>query len=120
MVVGLLWGILLAEYFTKESLTSPTFLILKVPMEVLHDSGTALLTTSTYLFDHYSKKRRSPLDPVSRRTQTVLCLTPSLLLASSGGGWASFRCFLDQSRPNFFNFNPNLVCFALFLALVLI
>ncbi len=29
---------LLAEYPTKESLTSPTFLVLKVSLEVLHDS----------------------------------------------------------------------------------
>ncbi len=36
--------LLLAEYFTKESSTSPTFLVSKVPLEVLHDSGTALFT----------------------------------------------------------------------------
>ncbi len=29
---------------TKESLISPTFLVLKVPLEVLHDSGAALFT----------------------------------------------------------------------------
>jgi hypothetical protein len=77
---------LLAEYSTKESLTSPTFLVLKVPLEVLHDCGTALLTTGMYLLDHFSKKRRSPLDPVSRMTMIVLCLTTSLSLMSSGGG----------------------------------
>ena len=33
---------LLAEYSTKESSTSPTFLVLKVPLEVLHDSGTLI------------------------------------------------------------------------------
>jgi hypothetical protein len=58
---------LLAEYSTKESSTSPTFLVLKVPLEVLHGFGTALLTTGMYLLDPFSKKRRSPLDPVSRR-----------------------------------------------------
>ncbi len=42
---------LLAEYSTKESSTSPTFLVLKVPLEVLHDSGTALLTMGMYLLD---------------------------------------------------------------------
>jgi hypothetical protein len=91
---------LLSEYSTKESLTSPTFLVLKVPLEVLHDSGTTLLTIGMYLLDPFSKKRRSPLDPVSRRTLIVLCLTTSLLLFFSGGGWASFRCFLNQFRPN--------------------
>jgi hypothetical protein len=35
---------LLAEYSPNRSSTSPTFLVLKVPLEVLHDSGTALLT----------------------------------------------------------------------------
>ncbi len=86
---------LCAEYSMKESSTSPTFLVLKVPLEVLHDSGIALLTTGMYLLYPFSKKRRSPLYPVSRRTQKVLCLTTSLLLASSGGGWASFRHFFD-------------------------
>jgi hypothetical protein len=111
---------LLTEYSMKESSTSPTFLVLKVPLEVLHDSGTGLLTTGMYLLDPFSKKRRSPLDPVSRRTLIVLCLTTSLLLTSFGGGWASFRCFLDQFRPNFFDFDSNLVLLALFLALVFI
>jgi hypothetical protein len=74
---------LLAEYSTKESLTSPSFLVLKVPLEVLHDSGTALLTMGMYLLDPFSKKRRSPLDPVSRTTLIVLCLTTSLSLVSA-------------------------------------
>jgi hypothetical protein len=63
--------LLLAEYSTKESSTSLTFLVMKVPLEVLHDSGTALLTMDMYLLDPFSKKRRSPLDPVSRRTLIV-------------------------------------------------
>ncbi len=87
---------------------------------MLHDSGTALFTMAIYLLDLFLKKRRSPLDPVSRRTLIVLCLTISLLLASSCGGWASFRCFLDQFRPNFFKLDPNLVFLALFLALIVI
>ncbi len=100
---------LLAEYLTKESSTLPTFLVLKVPLKVLHDSGTALLTTSMYLLDPFSKKRRSPLDPVSTRTLIVLCLTISLSLVSFGGGSASFRHFLDQFRPNFFDLDSNSV-----------
>ncbi len=92
----------------------------KVPLEVLHDSGTALFTMGMYLLDPFFKKRRSPLEPVSRRTLIVLCLTISLLLASSSGGWASFRCFLDQFRPNFFKLDPILVFLAHFLALVVI
>jgi hypothetical protein len=64
-----------------------------VPLEVLHDSGIALLTMGIYLFNPFSKKRRSLLDPVSRRTLIVLCLTISLLLVSFGGGLASFRHF---------------------------
>ncbi len=91
---------LFAEYLTKESSTSPTLLVLKVPLQVLHDSGTALLTMGM-LLDPFSKKRRSPLDPVSRRTLIVLCLTISLSLVSFGGGLASLRHFLDWFRPNF-------------------
>jgi hypothetical protein len=64
--------------------------------------------------DPFSKYRRFPLDPVSRRTLIVLCLTHSLLLASSGGHWAPFRCILGQIRPNFFDLDPNLVLLALF------
>jgi hypothetical protein len=111
---------LLAEYSTKESLTSPTFLVLKVSLEVLHDYGTALFTMGMYLLDPFSKKRRSPLDPVSRRTLIVLCLTISLSLVSFGGGSASFRHFLDQFRSNFFDLDSNLVFLALILALSLI
>ncbi len=44
---------LLAEYSTKESSTSPTFLVLKVLLEVLHDFGTALLTTGMFLLDPF-------------------------------------------------------------------
>jgi hypothetical protein len=108
----------LAEYSMKKSSTSPTFLVLKVQLEVLHDSRTALLTMGMYLIDPFSKKRRSPLDPVSRRALIVLWLSISLSLASSSGGWPSFRRFLDQFRPNFFKLDPNLVYLALFLALV--
>jgi hypothetical protein len=97
-----------------------TILVLDPLLEVLHDSGTALLTTGMYLLDPFLKKGRSPLEPVSRRTLMVICLTTSLLLASSSSGWATFRCFLDQFRPNFFELDPNLVCLLLFLALVVI
>jgi hypothetical protein len=98
---------LLAEYSMKENSTSPTFFVLKVPLEVLHDSGTALITMGIYLLDPFSKKRRSPLDPVSRMTLIVLCLTNSLLLVSSGGGWVSLKCVVDQFRPNLFYLDPN-------------
>ncbi len=107
----------MTEYSTKESSTSPTFLALKVPLEVLHDSGTALFTTGMYLLDPFSKKGGSPFNPVSRRTLIALCLTKSLSLVSSGGHWASFRRVLVQFRPNLFNLDPNLVFSALFLAL---
>ncbi len=73
-----------------------------------------------YLLDLFFKKRRSPFDPVSSRTLIVLCFTISLLLASSGSGKASFGCFLDQFRPNFFDLDLNLVFLTLFLAIVLI
>ncbi len=111
---------LLAEYSTKENLTSPTFLVLKVPLEKLHDSGTALLTTGMYLLDPFSKKRRSALDPVCRRTLIVLCLAISLSLVSFGGRSASFRHFLDQFRSSFFYLDSNLVFLAPTLALALI
>jgi hypothetical protein len=39
---------------------------------------------------------------------------------SFGGNWASFRCFLDRFRPNFFDLDSNLVFLALILALALI
>jgi hypothetical protein len=39
---------------------------------VPHYSGTALLTTGMHVVDPFSKKRRSPLDPVSRRSLIVL------------------------------------------------
>mgnify|MGYP000380007526 CR=1 FL=1 len=60
---------LLAEYPTKEISTSPIFLVLKVPLEVLQDSGTALLTMGMLLdpFDGMkdleSKIIRTPLNP---------------------------------------------------------
>ncbi len=101
--------LLLAVYSTKENSTSPTFLALKVLLEVLHDSGTALCTMGMYLLDPFSKKRRSPLNPVSRRTLIVLCLTNRLLVASFGGRWAPSRCILGCFRPNFFNLDPYLV-----------
>ncbi len=44
---GCKYTFLLAEYLTKESSTSPTFLVLKVLLEVFHDFGTALFTTGT-------------------------------------------------------------------------
>jgi hypothetical protein len=110
---------LLVEYSMKEISPSPTFLVLKVPLEVHHDFGTALLTTGMYLLDPFFRNRRSPLEPVSKRTLIVLCLTTSCSLVSSGGGWASFRCFLDQFRPNFFNLYSNLVFLALILGLAL-
>ncbi len=49
MMSGCRCTFLLAEYSTKESSTLPTFLVLKVPLEVFHDSGTALFTTGMYL-----------------------------------------------------------------------
>ncbi len=100
---------LLAEYSTKESSASPTFLVLKVSLEVFHDSGTALLTMGMYLLDPFSKKRRSPLDPVSRRTLVVLGFAISLLLVSFGGSLASFRPIFDCFRSDFFDLDSSLV-----------
>jgi hypothetical protein len=57
---------------------------------------------------------------VSRRTLIALCLTISVSLVSFGGGSASFRHFLDQSRSTLFNLDSNLVFLALILALSLI
>ncbi len=73
-----------------------------------------------YLIDLFSKIRRSPLDPVSRRTLIVLCLTISLLLVSFGGGLAFFRHFSDRVRSKFFDLDSDLVFLALILALLLI
>ncbi len=95
------------------------FFILKVQLEVLHNSGTALFTTGVHLLDPFSKKYRSPLNPVSRRTLIVFSLTNSLLLALFGGCWISSRCVLAQWRPIFFNSDPNLAFSALIFALAL-
>jgi hypothetical protein len=111
---------LLAEYLTKESSTSPTFLVLKTPLEVFHDSGTALFTMGMYLLDPFFKKRRSPLEPVSRRTLIVLCFAISLVLVSFGGGSASSRPIFDRVRSNSFDLDSSLVFLALVLALSLI
>jgi hypothetical protein len=73
-----------------------------------------------YLLDPFSKKMRSPLDPVSRRTLIVLCFAISRLLVSFGGGLASFRPFYDHFRSNFIDLDSNLVFFALILASLLI
>ncbi len=100
---------LLAEYLTKKSLTSLTFLVVKVPLEVFHDSGTALFTMGMYLLDPFFKKRRSPLEAVSRRTLMVLCFAISLLLVSFGGGSASSRPIFDHFRSNSFDLDTNLV-----------
>jgi len=51
---------------------SPTFVVLKVPLEVPHDSGIALLTKGMHSVDPFSTKKRSPLEPVSSRTLMVL------------------------------------------------
>ncbi len=111
--------LLLAEYSKKECLTSPTFLFSRCHWKcsmTLEQPYLHWVCTHWILF---SKKRRSPLNPVSRRTLIVFLLTNSLLLPSFGGGWTSFRCALGWFRPNLFNFDHNLACLALFLALVL-
>jgi hypothetical protein len=95
---------------------SPNF-FLKVPLEVLYDSGIAIFTTGQHLLEGpFSKKRRSPLNPVSRRTLIVFFLTNSLLLASVGGHWTSSRCVLGWFRPIFFDLDPNLAFLALIFA----
>jgi hypothetical protein len=52
--------LLLAEYSSKESLMSPTFFVLKVPLKVLHDPGIALFTMGMHLLDSFSKKKEVP------------------------------------------------------------
>ncbi len=110
---------LLAEYSTKKSSMSPSFFVSKVPLEVLHDSGTTLFTMSMHLLDPFSKKRRSPLDPVSRRTLIVFFLANSLLMALFGSRSTSSRCAIDQFRPVFFDLDPNFAYLALVFALAL-
>ncbi len=93
-ISGHKWTLLLAEYSMNESSMSPTFLVLKVPLEVLQDLGTAFFTMGMYLLDPFFMLRRSPLNPVSRKTLIVLLLTNSLMLALSGGRRSSSRCKL--------------------------
>ena len=76
---------LLSEYSAKERVISPTFLVLKVPFEVPHDCGAALLVHGMYFWDPFLMKRRSPLDPVSSSTLIVFSLTIGPLLASLAG-----------------------------------
>jgi hypothetical protein len=52
--------LLLEEVSTMESSTSATFFVLKVPLEVLHDSGTVLFTMGMHLLDPISKKKEVP------------------------------------------------------------
>ncbi len=62
---------LLVEYSAKEILISPTFLVIKVPLEVPHDCGAALFMHGMYVWNPFLMKRRSPLDPVSNSTLIV-------------------------------------------------
>ena len=50
---------------------SATLLVKKVPLEVPQECGTALLTVAMLLLAPFFMKRRSPLDPESRRTLIV-------------------------------------------------
>jgi hypothetical protein len=57
----------------------PTLFVTKVPLEVPHDCGTALLITGMCFEAPFFKKRRSPLDPESSRTLLVFLTISSLL-----------------------------------------
>jgi hypothetical protein len=103
---------LLQEKSTKATLMSPTLSVTKVPLEVLHDSGVALLITGMLLEAPFKIKRRSPLKPKSSRTLIDLFLTISLLLLSFSCflaqirlELANFSFFLAQSGANFFDFS---------------
>ncbi len=89
---------LLMEYSAKEMSISSTFLVWKVPLEVPHDCGAALLVYGMYFCDPFLMKRRSPLDPVSSSTLIVFFLTicPSLasLVGSSSPIWCDLALFL--------------------------
>ncbi len=106
---------LLAEYSTKEISMSPTLSVMKVPLEVPHDWGTTRFTTEMCLLDPFFMKRRSPLDPESRRTLIVLFLTysPELtlgsgILAQSERVFLLFSIKLVQFSSNFFDLGTNL------------
>jgi hypothetical protein len=63
---------------------------------VPHDSGTALLTTGMHVMDPFSKKRRSPLEPVLRRTLIVLRgLSVSRWVPMLLGAYQYLASFLD-------------------------
>ncbi len=76
--IGLNSAFLLLEYSTKAISMLLTLFVTKVPLEVPHDCGTALLITGMCLEAPFFKKRRSLLDPESSRTLIVLLLTISL------------------------------------------
>ncbi len=96
---------LLAEYSTKEILISPTLTVMKVPLEVPHNWGTARFTMDMRLLDPFFMKRRSTLDTESSRTLIVLFLTfsPELMLGSG---------VLAQSERVFLLFSSKLVQFS--------
>jgi hypothetical protein len=83
-ISGVRWTDLLAEYSTKEMLMSPTFLVLKVPLEVPHDCGTFLFTHGMYLWESFLMKSRSPLDPVSSSTLIIVSAIIPLLASLLG------------------------------------
>ncbi len=105
---------LLAEYSTKEISMLPTLFVMKVSLEVPHDSGTTHFTMEMHLLDLYFMKRRSPLDPESSRTLIVLFLTysPELMLGSgilaqSERVFLLFSIKLVQFSSNFFDLGAN-------------
>ncbi len=57
-----------------------TLSVTKVPLEVPHDCGTALIITGMSFEAPFSKKRRSPLEPESSRTLIAIVLAISLVL----------------------------------------
>ncbi len=64
---------------------SPTRLVINVPLEVPHDQGVALFTIGIYFEAPFLAKRRSPLDPESRRTLITLLLATRPMLQLSLG-----------------------------------
>ncbi len=64
---------------------SPTRLVAKVPLEVPHVRGVTLFTMCMYLEAPFLVKRRSLLDPESRRTLIAFLLATRPVLRPSLG-----------------------------------
>ncbi len=97
----------------------PTLNVTKVPLEVPHDRGTALLRMGMSFYAPFFMKGRSLLEPESSRSLIVLFLTISislvLFLCLAERFWhdLAYFCYkLDLLSANSFEFSTFTIFFA--------